>query len=443
LVDTLMRGGVEVHVAQTAVRADGRAWPAGSVVILREQPYGTHVKDLFDVQRYPAGDPPYDVAGWTLPFLLGVHRVECVAVPEGELKLAASSAEALEAFRGAGTGTAPEDAIDTAAMSSWARIFEMAGTEAGVEFHTSGEFAGLVTRGGPETPDAARPAGSSSKAAQSAKDDGDGEGDADAQADEQAPARTALRLVRTPRVGLYAPWRGDMNEGWMRWTLDEHSGLDYMRVRNEHLRGGALANDIDVLILPGTSSRSLDDGRGTGTVPTDFTGGLDPEGAVAIEEFVREGGTLIAIDASASWAIELFGLPLEDTAHGDDSGGFACPGSVLRGVPVANAELCAGLPSSVPLFFSNSRAWSVIKREDDERAQSLAGEPQVLMRYAPTRLLLSGWIAEPERIADRAAWVRVPYGAGEVHCFAFRPHYRGWSQATMHLLFRSILSASV
>lgn len=428
LVDSLMAGGVEVHVAQGPVQADGRTWPAGSVVILREQPYGTHVKDLMEVQRYPAGDPPYDVAGWTLPYLLGVHRVECVAVPEGELTLAASTGEALAAFDGARDTTG--GAIDTAAMSSWARIFQLASLEEDVHFHTSGERAGLVTRGGTE-------------AGQRTRQDAQGEGrEQDAEGERAAQAPTARHLVRTPRVGLYAPWRGDMNEGWMRYTLDQFSGLDYLRVRNEHLRGGALANDIDVLILPGTSSRSLDDGRGTGTVPTDFTGGLDPEGAVAIEEFVREGGTLIAVDASASWAIELFGLPLEDTTRGEGAGGFSCPGSVLRGVPVAGAELCAGLPSSVPLFFSNSRAWSVTKRDEDARARSLAGDPQVLLRYAPTRLLLSGWIAEPERIADRAAWVRVPYGAGEVHCFAFRPQYRGWSQSTMHLLFRSILSAS-
>ena len=411
LVNSLMHGGVEVHVAQTEVQADGRTWPAGSVVILREQPYGTHVKDLLEVQRYPAGDPPYDVAGWTLPFLLGVHRVECVAVPEGELKLASSGGEALAAFKGARDTTG--GAIDTATTSSWARIFKLASLEEGVHFHTSGDRAGLVTR------------------------------DGTAQVTESESDAQPLLLQRTPRVGLYAPWRGDMNEGWMRYVLDQFSGLDYLRVRNEHLRGGALAKDIDVLILPGTSSRSLDAGRGTGTVPTDFTGGLDPEGAVAIEEFVREGGTLIAVDASASWAIELFGLPLEDTTRGEDAGGFSCPGSVLRGVPSASADLCAGLPSSVPLFFSNSRAWSLTKRDEDQRAQSLAGDPEVLLRYAPTRILLSGWIAEPERIADHAAWVRVPYGAGEVHCFAFRPQYRGWSQATMHLLFRSILSAAV
>ena len=76
LVDTLLLCGIELGAADAPFEADGRTWPAGSLVIRRDQPYGAHVKDLFEVQRYPEGAPPYDVAGWTLPFLLGVHRVE-------------------------------------------------------------------------------------------------------------------------------------------------------------------------------------------------------------------------------------------------------------------------------------------------------------------------------------------------------------------------------
>ena len=418
LVDGLLRGGVEIHVADGEVRADGRVWPAGSVVILREQPYGTHVKDLLEVQRYPEGEPPYDVAGWTLPFLLGVHRVECLGVPEGELRRV-SSADELP-----GVARSSAERLDTAAMGQWRRIFELAGKEDGWSFATRGADAGFVVHATPSTEE--QP-----------------EGEEQFEGEQQSGETELIALQRASRVGLYAPWRGDMNEGWMRWTLDEFSGLDYVRVRNEHLRAGALARDIDVLILPGSSARSLDRGRAPGTIPAEFAGGLDPEGAVAIEEFVREGGTLIAVDASAAWAIELFGLPLEDVTRGENAGEFACPGSVLRGVPEADAAICAGLPSSIPLFFSRSRAWSVIEPDADEPARGHAGEPQVLMSYAPTRLLLSGWIAEPERITGTAAWVRVPYGEGAVHCFAFRPQYRGWSQATMHLLFRSILSASV
>src|SRR5258708_30362560 len=39
------------------------------------QPYRAHAKDLLEPQHYtPVNDrPPYDVAGWTLPFTMGVR----------------------------------------------------------------------------------------------------------------------------------------------------------------------------------------------------------------------------------------------------------------------------------------------------------------------------------------------------------------------------------
>ena len=57
-------------------QADGRPYPKGTLVLHREQPYGSFLKDLFEVQRYPDGPAPYDVAGWTLPLLFGIRRVE-------------------------------------------------------------------------------------------------------------------------------------------------------------------------------------------------------------------------------------------------------------------------------------------------------------------------------------------------------------------------------
>ena len=62
-----------------------------------------------------------------------------------------------------------------------------------------------------------------------------------------------------------------------------------------------------------------------------------------------------------------------------------------------------------------------------------------LLRYAPTRVLMSGWIKEPQVIERQGAWIRVAHGDGRIHLFGFRPQYRGWSQATFALLFRAIL----
>ena len=366
LASVLMQTGVELHVANHEVVADGRTYPAGSIVILRGQPYANHVKDLFEVQRYPEGDPPYDVAGWTLPMLLGVRRVEVINPLSDDLQLevAESVEQAVAAFEG----------VD-------------------VEFANSDEwrdrFASL------------------------------------ADSDEM------------PRVGVYDPWTGSMDEGWMRWVLDDY-GVPFVTVRNEMLRAGNISDFLDVLIIPDVGGRLLDEGRVPGTIPEQYARGLAPEGAVAIDEFVRGGGKLITFDSASDWAIDLFALPLVDSTTKSD--GFSCPGSVLRGVPGGPSAYTAGLPQSVPLFFSRSSAYRMMDEEDEaELGARKADMLDILLKYAPQRLLLSGWINEPEAIAGDAAWVRVEVGEGSIHLFGFRPQYRGWSQSTFGLIFRAML----
>jgi hypothetical protein len=244
-------------------------------------------------------------------------------------------------------------------------------------------------------------------------------------------------LAKLPRVGIYAPWTSSMSEGWLRWVCDD-ANLPFVSVKNETLRAGRLAELFDVLVLPDVSARTLDRGRAPGSAPAEFTEGLDPEGAVAIEEFVRGGGTLVAIESAARWTVELLDLPLVDVTHGKDAGEFSCPGSVLRGVPAAES-LTAGLPASLALFFSGSTAWRPATKEERKDKREVQA-PRVLLEYAPTRTLLSGWIKEPERIAGRAAWLRAEHGQGRVHLFGFSPHYRSWSQQTFGLFFRAVLN---
>ena len=125
--------------------------------------------------------------------------------------------------------------------------------------------------------------------------------------------------------------------------------------------------------------------------------------------------------------------------RGSGAGEFSCPGSVLRAVPLPRPDqVTEGLPPSLALFFERSSAWRAATRE--ERAERPERpQPEVLLAYAPTQLLLSGWIREGEQIEGRAAWVRAQHGRGVVHLFAFSPHYRSWTQQTFPLLFRAIL----
>lgn len=76
-VQKLMQCGVEVHRLKTAA---GK-WPAGSFVVRCDQAFRPHVLDMFEPQDHPndfqyqGGPPipPYDNAGYTLAFQMGVQ----------------------------------------------------------------------------------------------------------------------------------------------------------------------------------------------------------------------------------------------------------------------------------------------------------------------------------------------------------------------------------
>ncbi|HEX8184511.1 MAG TPA: M14 metallopeptidase family protein, partial [Blastocatellia bacterium] len=79
MIRILIEQGVEVHRAKSDFTVDGKTYAKGSYVILLAQPYRANVKCLFEAQRYPdrriypggPAEPPYDVAGWTLPMQMG------------------------------------------------------------------------------------------------------------------------------------------------------------------------------------------------------------------------------------------------------------------------------------------------------------------------------------------------------------------------------------
>jgi hypothetical protein len=79
----LKRGGVEVQRASKDFTADGKSYPAGTHLVLMQQPYAGFAKALLEAQRYPdlreypGGPPkrPYDVTAHTLSLLLNVQVV--------------------------------------------------------------------------------------------------------------------------------------------------------------------------------------------------------------------------------------------------------------------------------------------------------------------------------------------------------------------------------
>ena len=76
-----MKTGVTVHRATAGFTVNGKAYPAGSIVVKAAQAFRPHVLDMFEPQdhphdlAYPGGPPipPYDSAGWTLAYQMGIE----------------------------------------------------------------------------------------------------------------------------------------------------------------------------------------------------------------------------------------------------------------------------------------------------------------------------------------------------------------------------------
>ena len=78
-INTLRYIGVEIQQATAPLTANGKTYPAGSYVVKTAQAGRAHVLDMFEPQDHPndmdeRGIPrrPYDNAGWTLSYQMGV-----------------------------------------------------------------------------------------------------------------------------------------------------------------------------------------------------------------------------------------------------------------------------------------------------------------------------------------------------------------------------------
>jgi len=255
--------------------------------------------------------------------------------------------------------------------------------------------------------------------------------------------------LRLPRVGLYKAWHSRVDDqGWTLWLMEQFD-FPVDTLHDATIRAGDLSA-YDAIILPNHPGGEILRGNAPGTMPDQYVGGIGSEGAAQLERFVKEGGTLIAFDASTDLPIDQFGLPVRNAVAGLPSEDFFIPGSLIRADVDTEHPLARGMQSEVAVAFSQSRAFEVVRlpRRGEGGAEPIpaAAEPpvEVVVRYSDHDLLMSGWaMGEDEHIAGRPALVTVGLGEGSVVLFGFRPQFRGQPRGTYKLLFNAIFDATV
>ncbi len=454
MVGILRATAIEVKRAKSPFTAAGATYPAGSWILPASQPYRAHLKDMIERQVYPprfaadgSAEPPYDVAGWTLPLQMGVRAVavdgafaceaedvDRVEAPRGSIVgdrgavgyiLDASSDDIFrvlnELFR-EGIGPAPDGPSFDA---DWIRLLRVAPNVGREGAELEGRIAtGLSPRGRVVFDRALT------------------------RANVRAVGRTAplpqgveLGAFLVPRrLGLYQPWTPSMDEGWTRLVLEEF-GFPYTTIHNAEIRPGRLRERFDVILIPSISENVLRDGFAKDSTAPAYVGGLGPEGAAALREFVNEGGTIVGLEDSCNYLIQELSLPVKNVLAGLKSSEFYGPGSIVgaeivgpppapHSVAVRNSDpILWGVPDRLSVYFDRSLAFDA----------AIAGAMTPLLRYAPDHTLESGWLHGAGKIQGKTALARVRVGKGGVILFGFPPQHRGQTRGTFRLLFNAIL----
>ena len=455
LLRRLAFNGLRVSQLTSNVTFDGMDYPAGTWVIPMNQEFAEVARELLGVQTYPdlrefpEGPPsqPYDAAGWTLPYQMGV-RVIAAASPLSE-----SMRAAMAPVEGTAVDWRSVEGIGTTFDSPMDVGFDTDPNAIGIvplPGRTTGSGSGLAVDPAQNNSfraiNRALNEGGSVRFAPGTADTDGGPGTSGRYVISGLPRSTANEMVRdlalraewtgstqgsvvSRRIALYRPWRPSMDQGWSRWLLDSYD-FEYARITNGDFHAGNLRERFDVIMLPAERPQSLLNGNAKGTVPPRYEGGIGDLGVRALDEFVRSGGTLVCLNNSSDFAIEQLHLPVENVVADLSRDDYFVSGSMLEIQTDPAHPVMSGMPERASMFVGYSPVFATLE----------GFEGSALAKYQSNGSpLMSGYLLGEEHLNGYAAALDVKHGDGHVIMLGFRPQWRGQSFGTFKVLFNALL----
>jgi zinc carboxypeptidase len=248
-----------------------------------------------------------------------------------------------------------------------------------------------------------------------------------------------IHYVRDPKIALVGGNGINATSYGMLWhTLDidtpiPHTNLDIASLRNVDL------SHYRVLVLP----------NGGG-----YADALGKNGIERLKSWVRDGGTVIAIDTANKFLrdkdVEISKLkPWEapKAKKDDDEKGaekssdkgspkeeryneYRIPGSTFRTHMNERSYLTFGLPTPPAVLIEGTTAYQAVSHPVDNIVTVDKANP-----------LISGvaWPESLDRMKGAAYLVSEPFGRGQVITFADEPHYRSFWRGTLPLFLNAVL----
>ena len=437
MIDMLQFGAVEVNWTNKEFKIGNTIYPANSYIIYLAQPNGKYVKDLFEEQRYPdlrksrneTPIRPYDVAGWTLPYLMGIkyYRVEEPFEVETKILSDANYVEGnilntegnfFVARAGLNINSTLINKLQKENIPVYWNTVKINDIPEGSVFISNNESTNRIL---------------ASLAKELHIDI--------ISTDVKDIAQ--LKELKKVRVGLYQPFTASMDEGWTRLLLENYQ-FDFKNIFNKDFKNKKLKDLVDVIIIPDMSADMIKNGKPSGdnarfyrNKPPEFEGGIEKEGVENLKNFVeKDGGYLITLGQACNFAIEDLGLKVTNVLKNVKPDEFYCPGSLIRMNVNNRNPIGYGFDSETIGYLSDNIAFATsVPYADFDRS--------VVVRYPTSNLLKSGFLLGEDYLYRRAAIVDVKQKKGHVILFGFKVQNRHQTFGTFKFLFNAIHSAGL
>ena len=445
LVNMLRVQGVEVGRATAEVKLKDAAFPAGSYIIKRDQPYGRLAKILLEKQNFPdANLRTYDDTGWTMGLMMQtdvkeiadktILEVAVEPITKAELVGAMNGSAGAKAYaivhNGANNLVTLRYKLKDLKISAAEASFKSGNADFSV-----GTFIIAANQYGKDVFEQVKGAVTSLGLTATALS--------------ETPT-IAMHEVDLPRLAVYSTWGSTQEVGWVRHALDQF-GVQYDLIYKERVKKGDLRGSYDVILMPnqgGSGKRIVFDIEAKGKPlaytksdkfktmgmygeSEDITGGMGLSGVVEFEKFINSGGMLITLGTASFFPTE-FGLTRTIDA-GRTSPQFYAPG------PIVEAEI---LNPTHPIFYGYDKKTIPVRYANGPllNVPETDRAKQVLMKFpGGDKAVLSGLMKGASEITNRPAIVDVPVGNGRVLMFATNPCYRWTNHGEFGMLFNSIL----
>lgn len=417
-INTLLGTGVKVHRARADFEVAGKKYAKGSYVVKSAQAFRAHVLDMFEPQDHPndfkyagaAPTAPYDMAGWTLAYQMGVEFDRILDGFDGPFdvvpdELPPPPAQVVNVENAAGFFLSAQTNDAFRAVNQLLKAGEevhrlTAPVAARNSLQPAGAF--YIPRKDKTLP----------RLEKIAQELGTGFVGSDADPGKKA---TPIRPVR---IGLWDRHGGSMPSGWTRWLLERFE-YPFEIVTTPTLQDGDLRKKFDVLIF--------------------VDGALFSNTTNELREFLNAGGTILAIGSSTSLRRTLE-LPIDHhlSVKGEilPPEKFYVPASVLR-VRVNNEDpLAWGLPAEVDVMFTNSPTFRLPGNGEIKGARRVAW-------FDSKTPLRSGWAWGQDHLEGGTAIAAVPVGQGALVLYGPEILFRAQPHGTFKFFFNGIVQAGM